>query len=572
VVVVECWGAGGGAGGDSPTDTGGTGGTGGYIEVTYDGTAGETLDIRVGGGGDAGGDGNGGPGAGGAGDGQGWFAGGDGADGAFDQGGGGGGGSASAVLTTGGTLIGTGEAGGGGGGANDPDSTARGPGGGGGARGGAGGDGFRAGEDATGSGSGGKGGDGSSGDGDAGNDGGTDTGSAAGSIRTATGGGGNTGDGRVTITEPDVVAPPETTVEVGTPTPGVLADGTVAMSPTVTTVVGTTKHPTLAGAVVNIPATALTVATRAATPSGTGGTQIEPSATPVAVPTRPPTLGVNAWLINNEYIGQVTGETRTPRTLSVTTRVQTNVLTNVLRSLKRNAGKVAVRPTDDGGWTAVDRAAGENTVGVTPPIRRQALRTSGQYHVDQYNEELITQDGGDWDVSLDLIETAPRTDGETTSDVADAVGFPVSFPAPFVGVGDDGAGFPWMFGQSFSRRSGSEWLLVTPANTLITSRVDADVVGTGQTGVKRFRLTVRLTFRQARIFESELSRLAGARVREIPDATNVAVDDTGGNAILGVNAPGGTVVSSGEYVVVEAWESTRLSEAYQEVAIVIAKA
>jgi hypothetical protein len=177
---------------------------------------------------------------------------------------------------------------------------------------------------------------------------------------------------------------------------------------------------------------------------------------------------------------------------------------------------------------------------------------------------------GEWDVSLDLIQNMDRTDGDTKTDLADDVGFPLTFSYPFVGIGDDGAGFPVTFNQSFTRRSGAEWLFVTPGNTLITDRVDAEFIGTGEGGVRRFQLTALLTFAQSRIFESELSRLAGGRIREIPDATNVAVDDTGGNAILGVKAPGGSVVPSGDYVVVEAWESTRLSEAYQAVDIVIA--
>jgi hypothetical protein len=128
--------------------------------------------------------------------------------------------------------------------------------------------------------------------------------------------------------------------------------------------------PTIAGAVIDMPAAAIGVGTSAPIASGDGVTHVGPPATTVGVATRGPTLGVDAWLIDNEYIGQETGETRTPKTLSLTTRVRTSVLTSVLRPLKTDEGKVAVLPTDDGGWTAVERADGANTFSVTPPIRR----------------------------------------------------------------------------------------------------------------------------------------------------------------------------------------------------------
>jgi hypothetical protein len=331
-----------------------------------------------------------------------------------------------------------------------------------------------------------------------------------------------------------------------------VASGTASVSPSSTTVLVAVPDPTLAGAVVDIPLTTVAVGTPAPTAGGDGTTQVSPPATTSAVSTLVPTLGVDAWLIDNDYIGQVTGETRTPRTLSLTTRVQTDVLTSVLRPLKTDEGKVDVLATDDGGWTAVDRADANNSFIVTPPFRRQDLRTSGVYHVDRYEEDLVSQTVGEWDVSLDLVEDANRTDGDTGSPPA------------------DGAGFPWVFDQAFTRGEDAMWLLETPANTLVTDRVDAEFVGTGDGGVERFQLTVRLSFAQSRVFESELSRLAGGRIREIPDATNVAVDDTGGRATLGVAAPGGAVVPDGRYVIVEPWESRRLSEAFQELSVTIA--
>jgi hypothetical protein len=552
-VVIECWGAGGGSGGDSDTDTGGGGGTGGYIKVEYDGSDGETLDILVGGQGGDGGDGVTTAGGGGAGDGQGWFAGGDGADGSFDQGGGGGGGSASAVFTSSGTLIGTGEAGGGGAGANDSDQTGQGVGGGGGSRGGGGGSGFRDGEDATGTGTGGGGGNGSSGDGADGGDGGTDTGNAAGTIRTVTEGGGNDGNGQVKITEPDVVSPPETAVTIETPAPSATGSGSATLSAPTTLVPAVTPTPQIAGAVANAPLTAVSVSAPAPTAGGDGSSQVAPPTTTVAVLTPAPTLGVDAWLVDGEFIGQVTSESRTPRTLTLTTRVQSSVLTSVLRSLKTDEGQVDVLPTDDGGFVAVDRADGANTFSVTPPIRRQDLRQSGDYHVDRYEEDLVSQTVNEFDVELDLIADTNRTD------------MPSIDQDPL-----RGAAFDLTFDQTFT--DNAEWAFETRYGQIVTNRVDAEFLGTGEGGVERFKLTARLTFEQARVLEAAVSLLNATRIREIPDATNIAVDDTDNTAnTLKIDAPGGqSVVSDGDYIVTE-WESTRLSEAYQSVTMTIAQ-
>jgi len=267
------------------------------------------------------------------------------------------------------------------------------------------------------------------------------------------------------------------------------------------------------------------------------------------------TFSQENWIVDGSSFGQVQSEIVTPTTLTLQWRVTTAVLTDALRPLKSDEGKVNILRTDDGGFTAVDRANGGNTFELEPPERRKPLRQTRDYHVNRYEEDLISQDVGEWDVEVEFAKAANRTDGDTG-------------PPPA-----DGAGFPWTFDQAFTRadESDGKWILTTPANTLYTDRVDADFLGTGKDGVKRFELTVRLDFSQSQIFESEYAKLAGGRVRDIPDATNVAVDDTSGSATLTIKSPVNAVVPAGKYVIIEPWESTRISEAYQSISTTVAK-
>jgi len=264
------------------------------------------------------------------------------------------------------------------------------------------------------------------------------------------------------------------------------------------------------------------------------------------------TFSQENWKIDGSSFPQVQTEVVTPTTLTLQWRVTTGVLTATVRPLKSDEGKVDILRTDDGGFTAVDRANGDNTYTLTPPGKRRPLRFERDHHVNRYEEDLISQDVGEWSVEVEFIKALNRTD----SNVQDR---PVG-----------GATFPMVFDASFERRSDAAWGFTTPSSVFWTDRVDAEFLGTGKGGVERFELTARLTFNEAHTFESDYARLAGGRVRDIPDATNLAVDDTEGDATLTIDSPDTAVVSDGDYVIVEPWESRRISEAYQELDMVIA--
>jgi hypothetical protein len=259
------------------------------------------------------------------------------------------------------------------------------------------------------------------------------------------------------------------------------------------------------------------------------------------------------WYIDGIVAPTVTAERATDRSLTLEWRVSSAKLQSALRPLKDNQGKLAELDTDDGGYVAIDRADGANTFVVDPPFRRKPLRQRGEYLVVDYEETLVSQSVDEWDVTVEFVPVANRTD------------------SPSINQAASGAAFDWTFTQSFVRHQPNEWVFFTRFGPIATDRIDAEFIGRGGDGVRRFEITARFTFNQTLAFEAALSRLGGVRVREIPDAPNVAVDETTDNAAtLGIDSPPNNDVPDGSYVVTE-WDSRRLNEAYQELEFVVAE-
>ena len=290
------------------------------------------------------------------------------------------------------------------------------------------------------------------------------------------------------------------------------------------------------------------------------------------------TLGtpLDSWALNGRPLATVTDETATHRTLTLTFRVGTETLLDRLRALKDDEGKVDVLVTDDGGFTAVDRADGANTFALEPPARRRPLRRPGEVHVLEYEESLVSADVEEWDVTVEFARAENRDD---------VAAIPLATQTPDLGI-DSGGTLGTEHGFCLGAVDGATvatlgpdhipsdwWTVDTRFGTLATERVSADFVGTGADGVERFELELSLTFAQAHGLEAALARIDGARIREIPDGPNAPVDDTpdDGNTLV-IDAPGSDdVVPNDEYVVVAPFESERLNDEFQRISLEIAR-
>lgn len=279
----------------------------------------------------------------------------------------------------------------------------------------------------------------------------------------------------------------------------------------------------------------------------------------------------DSYLLDGQPVATLTDEVATYRTLSLRWRVEKAVLTSVLRPAKENEGQVDVLVTDSGGFVAVDRSGGANSFRLTPPKRRDPLRRTDIMHVSRYEEELISQSVGEWNVEIEFARSGNRTDSPSIS-----ITEQVDATAENGGTLGEGSGFTLGDASGATVGNGSAtvpsdwWGIETRHGTIATDRVDARFMGTGADGVGRYELVARLTKEQAHVFEAALARLDGVRIREVSDGSNIAVDDTDDDAnTVTVDSPTEEVVASGEYVVT-AWDSERLNDAYQSVSFEIA--
>lgn len=288
------------------------------------------------------------------------------------------------------------------------------------------------------------------------------------------------------------------------------------------------------------------------------------------------TLGLSPtdWTLDGRELttARPIDETATPETLTLTWRVTSEAAVRAFRALKSDQGKVDTLPRDDGGFTAVDRADGANTFTLSPPDRRRPLRQDRTVHVQRYEENLVSQTLNEWNIEVEFVVDADRTDSPSLSLAQQSATAQIGSGGQLGGPGGFQLGGPG--GANLGSRTGvppNVWSLQTPLGELATDRVDADVLGTGDEGVRRFELTARLTREQAHVFEAAYARLRGGRVRTIPDGPNLAVDALDGDVTLTVDAPDGQdAVGDGDYVVRE-WDSTRLTDRYQSVSVVIAE-
>lgn len=288
--------------------------------------------------------------------------------------------------------------------------------------------------------------------------------------------------------------------------------------------------------VASLPSRTLELSRSVPDATGAGTVQAQAPSRSLQLSRSVPRAGFVNWLLDGAEIGANTGETATHAALTLSQRVGTSTLSDVLRPLKSDEGKVTILPSDDGGFVAVDRADGGNTFTLTPPVKREPLRQEIAAHVQRYEEEMVSQTVDEWQVEIEFARGESRADTPAISETRDT----------------------------------GEWAFDTRYGQIATGRVDAEFTGTGEGGIERFELIMRLTKEQAHVWEAAFALVEGTRIRQIPDATNEVQDDTNGDSTVGVVSPAAdTVVSDGNYVVLS-WESSRINDAYQEVTATIA--
>ncbi|QCC57372.1 hypothetical protein [Natrinema thermotolerans] len=250
--------------------------------------------------------------------------------------------------------------------------------------------------------------------------------------------------------------------------------------------------------------------------------------------------GYAGWWIAGHMIPELVDEIRDWQRLTLVFRSELSVVRDGLRPLNANAGSLSVLERADGSFRATDRAGGDNTIDVEPPFRRRDHRPVRTWHVEEYEEEVIDQDGERYEATLELTASESKTLQEQYDDIADSE------------VGSE------------------EWLFDFETGSFVTRRVRHNIGKEGSDGVETTMLTLELEPRQVRILEENASKQAAVTVREVPDGSNFVSDAAAENTIsLSVPDNVGDGISSGQFAIME-WETEWLNDAFYEASLEIA--
>ena len=241
------------------------------------------------------------------------------------------------------------------------------------------------------------------------------------------------------------------------------------------------------------------------------------------------------WRVGGMQLREIVEETRSWDSLTLTFRADKQLVTNRLRPLDQEAGKLDILETADGGYIAVDRVDGANTYQLNPPTGRQPPRLAGTFLVNEYSEEVVDQQGGEYQATVTLVPDGPRT---TDSGYTETVG-------------------------------SGEWEFDFETGTIATRRVNAGVGSSASSGTRDKRLQLILTDMQVQVLEESATALNAARVREVPDGKNIAEDNSPGDRnTVAVASPNEDVFESGDYVV-QSWETTMQNDDWHRVSVTL---
>lgn len=237
------------------------------------------------------------------------------------------------------------------------------------------------------------------------------------------------------------------------------------------------------------------------------------------------------WRVGGLQLYEHVSDTREWDALTLTFRAEKTHLLNRIRPLDRYSGKLDILEKADGGFLAVDRQDGNNTYRIVPPADQEPPRLELDYLVDEYNEELVDQQGNIYRASIKFVPETPR---ETTSSLAETA-------------------------------ATGEWEFQFETGTIATKRVHQEIKGQASEGVAGKQLRLVLEPDQVKVLEESASHLEGVRVREVPDGENVAEDNTATERnTVHIVSPNQDVLSTGDYRVT-GWKTEFVNEDFYRV-------
>jgi len=250
--------------------------------------------------------------------------------------------------------------------------------------------------------------------------------------------------------------------------------------------------------------------------------------------------GFTGWAIGGRMVPEFVDEIRDWQRLTLVFRTPIDIVRDVLRPLDANAGSLSLVERADGSFKVTDRAGGSNTFDVEPPFGREDVRPVRVWHVGEYEDEVIDQDGERYEATLELTASESKSLQEQYDDIDQ------------------------------TEVASDEWLFDFNVGSFATRRVRHDIGKEGTDGVETTMLTLELEPRQVRILEENASKQAAVTIREVPDGSNF-VSDAAAENTLSLTVPNnvGDGISSGDFAVMD-WETEWLNDAFYEVSLEIA--
>ena len=209
------------------------------------------------------------------------------------------------------------------------------------------------------------------------------------------------------------------------------------------------------------------------------------------------------WAINAQFPIPATEEIRTHDELSLTMRAKKQQVTDVLRPLfDASSGEVDVITKSGGSFEAFDTSQSGNQFTITPAHRQRPTRIPRDYLVDGYDEQIVDQEGGEYEVTVDFIPERTREPDEEYEGRDEADHQPI-----------------------FEERQEGEWQFVLNHGTIATKSITKDI----ERGDDEIDLTMIMDSKQTQTFEESASYVEGITEREIPDGDNKWDDDSPNN-------------------------------------------
>ena len=234
-----------------------------------------------------------------------------------------------------------------------------------------------------------------------------------------------------------------------------------------------------------------------------------------------------SWAFDGREVQSLVEEIRTWDSLVLVFNAPRDRVRDVLREVVDESGKVDVVERIDGGFDAVDRVGGQNTIEMQPPTERKDVRSVDTYLVEDYSEEVRGAAAERYEVEIEFVPEKEKAYDNEYGTLDDAPDY-------------DDAGGRWLFEFAFG--------------DVRTRRVSTEVDRTPEGSFVGAEIELVLLQDEVRVLEENAGKLGATNFREVPDGEDFYEDtsDDGRNTVH-ISSPDDAedTIETGDYIIEE---------------------